>query len=109
MRIDFNAIPERRLPGMNGGAGEMSARMYMDDGGKIIPCRIHPGGSIGEHRHETSDDISYVLSGTGTALCDGAEEPLSPGVCHLCRKGSSHSIANTGGEDLVLLTLVVER
>lgn len=43
----------------------MSARMYMGEQGKIIPCRIHPGGSIGLHRHETSDDINYILSGTG--------------------------------------------
>ena len=67
MRIDFSEIEERRVPGMNGDTGEMSARMYMGEQGKIIPCRIHPGGSIGLHRHETSDDINYILSGTGAA------------------------------------------
>lgn len=87
----------------------MSARMYMDEYGKIIPCTIHPGGSIGIHRHETSDDINYILSGTGKAICDGEEEVLSAGTCHICRKGSEHSIANTGDEDLVMLTVVVER
>lgn len=44
MLINFNEISERRAPGMNGGTGEMSAKMYMDKQGKIIPCRIHPGG-----------------------------------------------------------------
>ena len=43
------------------------------------------------------------------AVCDGCEETLTAGVCHVCRKGSEHSIANTGEEDLVLLTVVVER
>ena len=57
MLIDFNEIKEMTVPGMNGGTGEMTARMYMSDAGKIIPCRIHAGGSIGMHRHETSDDI----------------------------------------------------
>ena len=57
MRIDFNEIKEMTVPGMNGGTGEMTARMYMSDAGKIIPCRIHAGDSIGMHRHETSDDI----------------------------------------------------
>ena len=33
---------------------------------------IRPGGSIGLHRHETSDDINYVLSGVGAAICDVA-------------------------------------
>lgn len=39
--------------------------MYMDEQGKIIPCLIHAGGSIGFHKHEISDDINYVLSGKG--------------------------------------------
>lgn len=109
MRIDFNEINEITAPGMNNGTGTMTAKMYMDEKGKIIPCRIHAGGSIGTHKHETSDDINYVLSGEGKAICDGKEELLSSGVCHICRKGSEHSIINTGNNDLVLLTIVVER
>lgn len=109
MLIDFNTVPEHTVPGMNRGTGEMSAKMYIGANGKIIPCRIHPGGSIGVHVHETSDDINYVLSGTGEATCDGVTERLAPGCCHICKKGSSHSIANTGSEDLCLLTIVVER
>ena len=109
MRIDFNEIEEFILPGMNGGVGTMSARMYIAPGWKIIPCTIHAGGSIGMHGHPTSDEMDYVLSGTGTAVCDGVREQLGPGVCHVCRKGSEHSLVNTGSEPLVLLTVVVER
>ena len=39
MLIDFNEIKEMNVPGINGGTGEMTARMYMSDAGKIIPCR----------------------------------------------------------------------
>ena len=102
-------MPERRFPGMNNGTGEMSAKMYLDEHGKIISCRIHRGGSIGTHSHETSDDINYVISGTGKAICDGKEEALTAGVCHVCQKGSAHCIVNTGDDDLVLLTVVAER
>lgn len=109
MRIDFNEAKEMRIPGMNNGTGEMTARMYMDNDGKIIPCKIHVGSSIGLHKHETSDDINYVLSGEGKAICDGKEETLTAGVCHICKKGSEHSIINTGTDDLVILTVVVER
>lgn len=109
MLIDFNEIKEIRTPGMNQGTGEMTARMYMDEEGKIIPCRIHPDGSIGMHRHPTSDDINYIISGFGKAVCDGKEELLGPGTCHICKKGSEHSIINTGRKDLVMLTVVVER
>lgn len=83
--------------------------MFMDEQSKIIPCCIHVGGSIGLHKHTTSDDINYVFSGTGIAICDGEEEFLTAGTCHICKKGSEHTIKNTGNEDLVLLTIVVER
>lgn len=109
MLIDFNKIKEATFPGMNNGSGTMSARLYMNSQGKIIPCSIHPGGSIGSHKHETSDDINFVLSGSGKAICDGQEEALYAGACHICKKGSEHSIVNTGDEDLVLLTVIVER
>lgn len=109
MLVNFNTMKEITMPGMNNGSGTMSAKMYADEQGKIIPCSIHAGGSIGLHRHETSDDINYILSGTGKAVCDGEEEILSAGVCHICKKGSEHSIVNTGNEDLVLLTVVTER
>ena len=61
------------------------------------------------HKHETSDEINYIISGTGTAVCDGAAGALLPGICHIWPKGAEHSIMNTGNEDLVMLTVVVER
>ena len=109
MLIDFSQIKEVKIPGMNDGTGEMSARMYMDEQGKIIPTTIHSGGSIGLHKHPTSDDINYVISGTGKAVCNGQEEILNAGTCHICKKCPEHSISNTGSDDLVLLTFVVER
>lgn len=94
---------------MNKGTGTMSAKMYMDKNGKVILSRIHPGGSIGMHLHQTSDDINYVISGKGIAYSDGVKEELTGGVCHICPKGHAHQLVNTGTEDLVLLTVVVER
>lgn len=109
MLVDFNSIDSIVCPGMNNGTGTMAAKMHMGNGEKVILCSIHPGGSIGVHKHETSDDINFVVSGKGKAICDCIEEILTPGVCHICKKGSEHCILNTGDEDLVLLTVVVER
>lgn len=83
MMIDFNTLAAVTVPGMNGGQGEMTAKMKVSEQGKIIVSQIHPGSSIGAHRHDASDDINHVLSG--------------------------HSIANTGEDVLCLLTVVVER
>ena len=109
MKIDFNKIEPMTIPGMNNGTGTMSARMYNDDFYRIIPTAIHPGGSIGIHKQESGDDLNYIISGTGKAICNGIEEELKPGVIHICPKGSAHSIINTGEDDLVMLTIVVAK
>lgn len=109
MQIDFSKIDSMTFPGMNNGTGTMSAQMFNDESYRIIPTTIHPGGSIGMHKQESGDDLNYIISGAGKAICDGIEEELKPGVMHICPKGSSHSIINTGEDDLMMLTIVVAR
>ena len=87
----------------------MSAKMYNDDSYRIIPTSIHSGGSIGTHKQESGDDLNYIISGTGKAICNGIEEELKPGMMHICPKNSEHSIINTGDEDLTILTIVVKK
>lgn len=109
MLIDFNKIDLMTFPGMNNGSGTMSAKMYNDDSYRIIPTSIHSGGSIGTHKQESGDDLNYIISGTGKAICNGIEEELKPGMMHICPKDSEHSIINTGDEDLTILTIVVKK
>lgn len=109
MIIDFNKLNEMTMPGMNSGTGQMTVRMYNDEKYRIVPTIIHAGGSIGLHTQNSGDDMNYILSGTGKAICDGVEEKLSAGVMHICPKCSEHSIINTGNDDLVMLTIVVAR
>ena len=109
MLLDFEKLEEINISKMNNGIGDIRAQMYMYEQGKIILSSIHSGSSIGLHKHATSDDINYFLSGKGKAICDGKEEILYSGVCHICEKGSEHSIINTGFDDLILLTVVIER
>ena len=107
MIIDFNKLNEMTMPGMNSGTGQMTVRMYNDEKYRIVPTVIHAGGSIGLHTQNSGDDMNYILSGTGKAICDGVEEKLFAGIMHICPKCSEHSIINTGNDDLVMLTIVV--
>ncbi len=109
MKIDLNEMKEMTVPGMNNGTGTMTVRMYNDEKYRIVSTVIHPGGSIGMHTQSSGDDLNYILSGTGKAVCDGVEEELGPGVMHVCPKGAEHSIINTGDQDLVMMTVVVAR
>lgn len=108
MIVNFHSIPPITET-LHGGEGETTFLPYEDALRRIIPCRIAPGSSVGLHTHQDSDEICYVLHGVGVAVCDGAEENLSIDVCHICPKGASHMIRNTGGTDLVLLSIITKR
>ena len=73
MKIDFNALSETCVPHFKGGEKETMMRAYMDDDVKVMINRLIPGASVGLHTHETSLEVIYVLSGTGTSICDGVE------------------------------------
>ena len=108
MLIDFHEIKEMTIENMNNGEGKITAKIYKNEQGKIIPCTLHKGNSIGLHKHDTSNDINYIISVHGKTICDGQEEILKTGTCHICKK-SEHSIINTGNENLVIITIVAER
>ncbi len=109
MRIDFETIEPVTMPGMNGGSGEMTVRMVNDEKYRICTTVLHPHSSIGIHAQSSGDDMNFIISGQGKAICDGIEEELKPGVMHICPKGSEHSILNDSEEDLVFLAIVVAR
>ena len=106
MKLDFNAIPEQVIPRFKGGEKEIAARMFWDGSTRIMRARLDPGATIGLHRHEDNREIIYVLSGHGTAMCDGVPEPLGPGDCHFCPEGHEHQLVNDGAEPLVFLAVV---
>lgn len=61
-----------------------------------------PGSGVGLHTQK-EDEIYYVLSGRGTMTLDGKTVDITPGTAVLTRTGSSHSLKQTGTEDLVVL------
>lgn len=106
MLVDFNELKEIPLSNLDGENGNVHAKMFMCDNYKIVTSRLEEGAHIGVHIHDTSCEINYVLRGNGVAFINDVVELLKPGTCHYCPKGSSHSIHNTGIEELVLFTVV---
>lgn len=109
MRIDFSTIPETVLPQFKGGEKEMRAHMFKDGQNLIMRASLCPGASIGLHCHDSSSEIIYILSGSGKVLFEGSYESLGPGACHYCPKGCSHSLINSGSEDLVFFAVVPQQ
>jgi mannose-6-phosphate isomerase-like protein (cupin superfamily) len=93
-------------PGTHNGGGETVGYSFF----KKVPDlklvfrkrALKPGSGIGLHE-QGEDEIYYVLSGKGVMTLDGKTVEIAPGTAVLTRTGSTHSLKQTGNEDLVIL------
>ena len=104
--IERDAEVARNEPGTHNGGGQTVGYSFFKDVPKLrLVFRkraLKPGSGIGLHV-QREDEIYYVLSGTGTMTLDGKTVNVTPGTAVLTRTGSSHSLKQTGTEDLVIL------
>ena len=65
------------------------------------------GGSTGgpDNRHDTADQWVFVVSGSGTAIVDGADYELSPGTLLLIEAGEAHELRSATDEALATLNI----
>ena len=106
MKIDFDAIEEKRVPGFKGGTGTAVLRVYDDDTIKLIRGYLEKDSSIGMHTHEGTSETVYILEGTGKMIYDGTEEELKAGSSSYCPEGHTHSLVNTGETPLQFLGVI---
>jgi mannose-6-phosphate isomerase-like protein (cupin superfamily) len=64
---------------------------------------VPPGIRTLRHYHPQSEEIYYILAGTGLMSIDNEERLVSPGSAVAIPPGKIHSIANPGPEPLVFL------
>jgi mannose-6-phosphate isomerase-like protein (cupin superfamily) len=104
--IEHDADVARGEPGTHNGGGQTVGYSFFSKvpNLKLIFRKraLKPGSGIGLHEQK-EDEIYYVLSGTGTMTLDGKTVDITPGTAILTRTGSSHSLKQTGSDDLVIL------
>ena len=104
--IEHDADVAKTEPGTHSGGGQTVGYSFFSTVpklGLIVRKRaLKPGSAIGLHEQK-EDEIYYVLSGTGTMTLDGKTVTVTPGTAVLTRTGSSHSLRQTGSDDLVIL------
>jgi mannose-6-phosphate isomerase-like protein (cupin superfamily) len=104
--IETDAQVAKDEPGTHNGGGQTIGYSFF----KNVPNlklvfrkrALKPGSGIGLHEQK-EDEIYYVLSGRGTMTLDGKAVDIAPGTAILTRTGSSHSLKQTGSDDLVIL------
>jgi mannose-6-phosphate isomerase-like protein (cupin superfamily) len=67
---------------------------------------LPPGGVSGEHLHTRTEEIYFILRGSGEILLNGRSRPASAGDVILTRLGDRHGLVNSA--DGPLDWLVVE-
>ena len=55
-------------------------------------------GNVGKHFHSKSDEIQYIIEGTGTAWLGDKQVAIKPGTLLIIPKGTNHAgtVAVTG-------------
>ena len=62
-----------------------------------------PGESSSVHNHPESEEINYIVRGSGTVLSEGEEEEFGSNSFMFIPKGVVHRHVNTGTEPLWLV------
>jgi quercetin dioxygenase-like cupin family protein len=60
---------------------------------------VYPGGGIPQHEHPTVESYT-ILKGEGEISVDGETQPVHAGDYIYIEKDKSHSLKNTGAEDM---------
>ncbi len=69
----------------------------------LAEARVPPGGSTLLHRHHESEEIYFILAGSGQMTLGDEEFAIRPGDTLLIPPGTLHRLRNTGDDTLCLL------
>ena len=104
--IEHDADIAKNEPGTHNGGGQTVGYSFFS---KVPNLKLvfrkrafKPGSGVGLHEQK-EDEIYYVLSGKGTMTLDGKMVDITPGTAVLTRTGSTHSLKQTGEDDLVIM------
>lgn len=64
---------------------------------------ILPNSTIGYHEHNGTEEVYYILSGTGLMCVDEEERKVKTGDAVITHSGSFHGLINIGKSNLKIL------
>ena len=69
----------------------------------LAEARVAPGATTTAHFHAQTEEIYYILAGTGRMRIDRDVHPVSVGDAIAIPPGKVHQITNTGSDTLTFL------
>jgi mannose-6-phosphate isomerase-like protein (cupin superfamily) len=64
---------------------------------------LPPGAAVGRHHHTATEEVYYILRGSGRMTVGDEERAVGAGDAIFIPRATTHTLANTGAEPLVLL------
>jgi mannose-6-phosphate isomerase-like protein (cupin superfamily) len=71
----------------------------------LAEARLPPGRATIPHHHAKTEEIYYILSGTGDMTLGEDSRSVVPGDAIAIPPGERHTIRNTGPDELVFLCM----
>ena len=69
----------------------------------LAEATVPPGGATTAHYHRTTEELYYIVGGTGRMRIADEERDVRRGDCIVIPPGAEHKLTNTGAGPLVLL------
>jgi len=73
----------------------------------LAEATLAPGAKTQAHIHPGTEEIYYILSGTGCMAIEGEQRQVAAGDGIAIPAGKRHQIRNTGVQDLIFLCCCV--
>jgi mannose-6-phosphate isomerase-like protein (cupin superfamily) len=101
--IDIDDVPGRHIdtPGMTRTIKDILATDKMTTHLGVVP----PGQSTSEHSHPFSEEIVYIVKGSGRCRVGEQTGELRVNCLLFVPEGVPHQYTNTGSEDLILFVV----
>ncbi len=112
MMLRKTNAPVRELTNCHDGQGALHCTEMLADYRKpgagftfIHDNILEPGASIGEHRHDTNEEVYIIIEGHGVMKVDGVNETVRPGDICITRAGHRHALTNSSAGPMRMLVL----
>lgn len=82
---------------------EVKHYVGVEEGAKLLSAgtvTFPAGTQASAHTHDVNEEVLYVLSGSGSLICDGEAVPLEPGSYVHIPPGISHAVHCGPNEDI---------
>lgn len=83
-------------------AGGMHSKMFVNAEGATISVQ---DGNVGKHMHPNTNEIQYILEGTGSIWLDDKEVQVKPGDLIIIPKGTAHGRTKPDGRALKAIAI----